>query len=48
MTISKEQKESYVSNVYEALRLHGVLQDDIPHVISKTGFMQALEEYPLL
>ena len=46
MTISEEQKKSYVSAVREELSRHGIPVSDISRVISKTGFMEALDEYP--
>lgn len=46
MIISSEIKNSYVDAVYDEMRKRGFTKEEIPRVISKTGFMEALEEYP--
>ena len=46
MCISEERKQSYIADVYTALRHKGVMEEDIPMVVGKTGFIAALNEYP--
>lgn len=46
MRITEEMKQEYLSWVYEEMANRGVPKKDIPRVIAKTGFMDALNEYP--
>lgn len=41
------KKQNYISLVYAEMKCRGFLSSEIPRVIEKTGFMDALEEYPL-
>ena len=46
MIISEEKKKKYIDKVYDEMKRRGFTADEIPIVISKTGFMIAIEEYP--
>lgn len=48
MTITniEEKKQHYVSLVYKEMKNRGFSSSEIPVVIGKTGFMDALNEYP--
>lgn len=44
--VTEEYKQEYLSWVYEEMERRGIPKEDIPRVIAKTGFMDALEDYP--
>lgn len=46
MVISREMIDDYLQDIYTEMKRRGFQQDEIPRVITKTGFMQALEKYP--
>lgn len=46
MHITEERKQIYINDVRLALIRRGIPSDDIPRVVAKTGFLQALNEYP--
>ena len=46
MAVSEMRKRRYLSCVYVELRRRGLWDEDIPFVISKTGFMSAMNENP--
>ena len=46
MVITEERKQRYIQDVYAEMRNRGFTEDEVPRVIAKTGFMQAIEEYP--
>lgn len=46
MLITRKDKDEYIADVYEEMRKRGLSDSEIPIVIGKTGFMEALEEYP--
>ena len=46
MTVSEMRKKGYLSCVYGEQRRRGLWDEDIPFVISKTGFMSAMSENP--
>lgn len=46
MVISREMIDDYLQDIYTEMKRRGFQQDEIPRVIAKTGFMQALEKYP--
>ena len=41
-----EAKKEYLADVYAELERRGAPKSDIPRIIAKTGFMNALEKYP--
>ena len=47
MTIDIEKnKQEYLEEVYSEMKRRGYTPDEIPKVIAKTGFLNALNEYP--
>lgn len=42
----KELSEWYVQKVFEEMRNRGYSEEEIPYVIGKTGFYDALEKVP--
>ena len=42
----KELSEWYVQQVFEEMRRRGYTEEEIPYVIGKTGFYEALEKVP--
>lgn len=42
----KELSEWYVEKVFEEMRRRGYTEEQIPYVIGKTGFYDALEKVP--
>ena len=42
----EERKKRYLSLIYKEMKNRGFSSDEIPVVIAKTGFMDALNEYP--
>lgn len=44
--VSEEQKQEYSKKVYEEMRNRGFAEEEIPRVIGKTGFLDAINEYP--
>jgi len=38
--------KAYEIKIFEELKRRGISEDDIPKVIAKTGFMDALHDYP--
>lgn len=44
MDIEKTKKE-YLDDVYQEMKHRGFISEEIPRVIAKTGFMEALNEY---
>lgn len=46
MRVSEKMKQEYLSWIYEEMERRGLEKDEIPRVIGKTGFMDALDEYP--
>ena len=46
MIITKEKKNAYLAKVYNEMERRGFTTEEIPVVISMTGFLSALEEYP--
>ena len=46
MVITEEKKQGYIEDVKTELRRRGLTTDEIPRVIGKTGFMEAMEQSP--
>ena len=46
MIITEEKKQKYADKVYREMLRRGFTEDEIPRVLSKTGFQEALNEYP--
>ncbi len=46
MTVSELMKKEYIDDVHEEMLRRGYTAEEIPTVISKTGFMSAMEQYP--
>ena len=46
MTVTKEKINNYISMVYEEMENRGIEKDRIDIVISKTGFYDAINQYP--
>lgn len=46
MVITEEMKRSYVEKVYKEIMCRGMSREEAAKIIGKTGFMEALEEYP--
>lgn len=46
MIVSKEKKQAYIDDVQTEMRRRGFTSEEIPVIIGKTGFMDALEKYP--
>ena len=46
MFITEEKKQEYIEDVRSALRRRGLTADEIPRVIGKTGFLEAMERSP--
>lgn len=44
--VSEQQKKLYIESLYNEMRNRGLTNDEIPVVIGKTGFMEALDKYP--
>jgi len=44
--VTEEKKQAYLAKVYKEMNRRNIFGDDIHRVISKTGFMKALNEYP--
>ena len=42
----KELSEWYVQHVFDKMRHRGYSEEEIPYVIGKTRFWEALEKYP--
>jgi hypothetical protein len=42
----EQRKQKYILLVYEEMKKRGFSSSEIPVVIGKTGFMDALNEYP--
>ena len=42
----QEQKNLYLSSIYDEMEKRGIQNNDASRVIGKTGFMSALEKYP--
>ena len=42
----KELSEWYVQQIYEEMQRRGYNEEQIPYVIGKSGFYEALEKYP--
>ncbi len=40
------KKQTYITLIYAEMKNRGFSSSEIPDVIAKTGFMEALEEYP--
>ena len=41
-----ELTKKYESKIYEEMRKRGFTEAEIPRIINKTGFREALEKYP--
>ena len=46
MVITEGMKKSYVEKVYKEMMCRGMSREEATKIIGKTGFMEALEEYP--
>ena len=46
MVISKEKKQAYIDDVQYEMKRRGFTSEEIPVIIGKTGFMDAIEQYP--
>ena len=46
MRVTEEQKQEYLSWIYDEMQRHGLTKEEIPYVIGKTGFMSAFNKYP--
>ncbi len=46
MTVTKEKINNYISMVYEEMENRGIEKDRIDIVIRKTGFYDAINQYP--
>ena len=46
MKVSDEKRQLYIDEIYKEMRRRGYTNSEIPIVIGKTGFMQAVQEYP--
>ena len=46
MTVSGEKIKAYIEDVYVEMKHRGFTEDEADYVISKTGFMDAIEKYP--
>ena len=46
MVISEEKKKNYLTKVHTEMERRGITPIEIPTIISKTGFMTALDNYP--
>ncbi len=46
MIITELMKKQYIDDVHEEMRKRGFSSKEIPMVISKTGFLQVMENYP--
>ena len=46
MVVSKEKKQAYVEDIYSEMSRRGFTSEEIPIIIGKTGFMEALDSYP--
>ncbi|SCY05705.1 hypothetical protein SAMN05660668_01299 [Pseudobutyrivibrio sp. AR14] len=46
MVISKEKKQAYIDDVQSEMKRRGFTSEEIPVIIGKTGFMDAIEQYP--
>ena len=46
MVISKEKKQAYIDDVLCEMKRRGFTSEEIPVIIGKTGFMDAIEKYP--
>lgn len=44
--VSEEQKQEYIKKVCEEMQNRGFTEEEIPRVIGKTGFLDAINEYP--
>ena len=44
--VTEAMKNEYIDLVHEEMRRRGFSEDEIPRVIRKTGFMNALNKYP--
>ena len=46
MSLLKMKKEAYKAKVYAKMIRRGIVEQDIPRIISTTGFERALDEFP--
>ncbi len=46
MVISKEKKEAYIDDVRSEMKRRGFTSEEIPAIIGKTGFMEAIDRFP--
>jgi hypothetical protein len=46
MVITKEQKDNYIARVHAEMSKRGMSKEEIDRVISKTGFLDAVELCP--
>jgi len=46
MVVSVEKKNAYIKDVHAEMKRRGFTSEEIETVIGKTGFMNALEQYP--
>ena len=46
MAVSKKMKEADISDVHTEMEKRGFTSEEIPSVINKTGFLDALERFP--
>ncbi len=46
MTVSNDRIQAYISKIHEEMKNRGLTEEEIPVVIGKTGFMEAIEQYP--
>jgi hypothetical protein len=46
MTVSNDRIQAYISKIHEEMKNRGLTEEEIPVVIGRTGFMEAIEQYP--
>lgn len=46
MVITQEKKDAYLQDVYTEMKNRGFMDEEIPKIIGKTGFLSALDIYP--
>ena len=45
-TVTDATKKNYIAMIHDEMARRGFSPEEIPLVIGKTGFMEALEQYP--
>ena len=45
-TVTDAMKKNYIAMIYDEMARRGFSPEEIPLVIGKTGFMDALEQFP--